>query len=324
MLKLFILLLALTLMVFFYWLLCVLNKTRLQTLQRLEVYGDVDYQQRIAANQEGQARREWRELLSIIGMKMAHVTPRRFLDWLERDLARAGIPLRGDELVSISLGLALLTGFSLFLVAASLTSGLLGLGIGLTVPFLLVKRRIASRLKALESELGDILLFLANALKAGHSFMQALQLAAKETRPPFSHEVSKVLREINLGVTVEEALLNMVERLPSDDLDLVVTVVLIQRRIGGNLAEILENIAGTIRERLRLRKEVKTLTAQSRLSGIIIGLIPVVVGGFLFALNPTYMMPLFTHPLGVAMIIAAAASEIVGLLVIKRMIRIEV
>jgi tight adherence protein B len=175
-----------------------------------------------------------------------------------------------------------------------------------------------------EDQLVDFLTMTANAMRAGHSFLQALELAAREMPDPIGLELRRTLREVSLGLTLEEALLRMVERLPSADLDLLMTAVMIQRQVGGDLASILDNIASTIRERQRIKAEVRTLTAQGRLSGWVISLLPIVLALLLNQLNPSYMRLLWTHPIGVMLLGCSAVSMALGIFFTNRIIRIDV
>ncbi len=165
---------------------------------------------------------------------------------------------------------------------------------------------------------------MSNSLRAGYSFLQAMDMVAREMSPPISEEFTSTMKEMSLGSPTETALATLSDRVGSEDLELVVTAVLIQRQIGGNLAEVLDNIADTIRERVKLRREIKTLTAQGRMSGIIIGVLPCALGVFLYAVNPEYISLLFTHPTGRLMVGLAVFGEFIGMLVIRRIIAIEV
>jgi len=141
---------------------------------------------------------------------------------------------------------------------------------------------------------------------------------------PLAMEFAKTLREINFGTTTEQALQNMVFRVESDDLDLMITSVLIQRQIGGNLAEILDNISNTLRERIRIKGEIKTLTAQGRISGIIIGLLPPILIGVLLLLNPNYIGVLLEKKIGILLLSVGALSEVIGVMIIRKIVNIEV
>ncbi|NTW06059.1 MAG: secretion system protein, partial [Peptococcaceae bacterium] len=180
------------------------------------------------------------------------------------------------------------------------------------------------RLNKFNLQIGDALVVIANSMRAGYSFLQSMDLVRKELPPPISIEFNRVFQEMTLGISTEESLNNLNSRLKSDDLDLVITAVLIQRQVGGNLAEILDNIASTIRERVRIKGEIKTLTAQGKISGIIIGILPVLLAVALSLISPDYLMLLLTDPLGRAMLISAVIMEIAGILIIKRIIDIKV
>ena len=143
-------------------------------------------------------------------------------------------------------------------------------------------RRRASRLKAFNKQLPDTITLIANALRAGSSFLQAIEMVVREGQPPVTTEFDRVVREVNLGLAFDVALENMVRRVRSDDLELMATAITIQHQVGGNLAEILDSIAFTIRERVRIKGEIKTLTAQQRLSGYVVAVLPIGLMGVLF------------------------------------------
>ncbi len=243
---------------------------------------------------------------------------------MEKQLEESDVPLTGGEFMALDLSSMVLT----MLIVFSLTmSTLLALTIGavsLFVPFFLVKRSRQKRLTSFNGQICDAITIMSNALRAGFSFMQSMDMVRKEMPDPISKEFNRTFREVNLGASTERALQNLSSRVNSDDLDLLITAVLIQRQVGGNLAEVLDNIADTIRERVRLQGEIRTLTAQGKLSGMIIGLLPVVLGLFMLAVNPTYVMELVIHPLGRLMLGMAVAGEIIGFMLIKRIVSIRV
>jgi len=242
----------------------------------------------------------------------------------EAEMVKANIPLRGEEFLFINLLTTVGGGLLGWLLARNISGGIMLLIFGFLLPRLLVNSRKAKRVQAFNGQLGDALLVMSNSLRAGFSFLQAMDMVSKEMPAPISEEFARALREMSLGTTTEEALEKMTQRIESEDLDLVVTAVLIQRQVGGNLSEVLESIANTIRERVRIKGEIKTLTAQGRISGMIISLLPVAVGGFIFLINPGYMMPLFTSPLGWSLIVGGLISQGIGMLIIKKIITIKV
>ena len=244
---------------------------------------------------------------------------------LEMRMLRAGLPLRSGEFIVLCFASAtLLAMLFLLLGGGQLVAGVTGAVAGFFFPFILVNMKIARRMKAFNGQLGDALILIANSLRTGYSFMQASDMVAQEMRPPISSEFSRAVKEMNLGVTIEDALANLGKRINSEDLDLVLTAVLIQRQVGGNLSEVLDNIARTIRERVRIRGEIRALTAQGRISGIIVSLLPVVLGLVIYLLNPEYVKLLFVHPVGKIMMGVAGLGQVIGIIVIRRIVDIEV
>lgn len=243
---------------------------------------------------------------------------------VESELARADIPLRGSEFVVLNLT-AVFAGLVVGIILTRTVVVSLALGMaGGFLPNLYIKWKQGQRLGKLNTQIADALAIMANSLRAGYSFLQAMDMVSREMSRPISDEFSAAMKEMSLGAPTETALTSLAERAGSEDLELVVTAVLIQRQVGGNLAEVLDNIAHTIRERVRIRDEIRTLTAQGRLSGIIIGILPVALGFLLYAMNPSYIMLLFTHPIGRIMIVMAVIGEAVGAMVIRRIVAIEV
>jgi tight adherence protein B len=169
-----------------------------------------------------------------------------------------------------------------------------------------------------------MLTMVSSSLRAGFGLMQALDLAAEQLQPPMSTELHRLLRDTRMGASIEEALENLRERVGSYDLDVIVTAILIQRSVGSNLSEVLEKVAHTIRERVRIKGEINTLTAQKKLSGFIIGLMPVAFVLMMLAINFEYMSLLFTDPLGRILLILAVGLDIAGILIIKRIVSVDI
>lgn len=241
---------------------------------------------------------------------------------LERSLAQGGVPLRSGEFLLVCLGAAG-AGLLLGLLLQGPALGAAACLLGGALPPLVLRLKIQRRARAFNGQLGNALVLIANSLRAGHSFFQAIGMVAKEMPPPISEEFARVLRELRLGVATETAMTGMAQRVASDDLELVVTAVLIQRQVGGNLAEILEKAAATIRERVRVRGQVRTLTAQGRISGMIVGLLPFALGLAIQAINPGYLSALFTQPVGKMLLAVGLASQVLGILVIRKIVDIE-
>jgi tight adherence protein B len=199
-----------------------------------------------------------------------------------------------------------------------------GLVLGFFLPRFYVKYRQAKRLRDFNSQLGDAINLLANGLRSGYSFLQAMDAVAGEMPPPISEEFQRVVREIGLGLSNERAMNNMLRRIPSDDLDLMITAVNVQHEVGGNLAEILETISHTIRERIRIKGEIRVLTSQQMISGYVVSFLPIGLGLILYAMNPEYMGAMFQEPCGLAMIAVGVISMTIGFIAIRKIVNIEV
>lgn len=238
-------------------------------------------------------------------------------------LLQASIPLKGEEMAG-AIGVSMLLGALLGGVLFSLPGVLIGGVAGYRFPSVVLRSHLKRRLRNAEEQLVDFLTLSANAMRAGNSLLQALDLAGKEMPDPIGAELKRTLREVNLGLSADEALQRLVVRIPSADLDLVVTAVLIQRQVGGDLAGILDNIASTIRERQHMKAQVRTLTAQGRLSGIVIAGLPVVLLLVMRLMSPDYVRLLWTEPLGLALLGAGVVSQILGMIFINKVIQVEV
>jgi len=238
-------------------------------------------------------------------------------------LTRAHIPLKGDEFITICIISAVICFFLFSTVFKSAAAGIGFSIVGWLIPGWVVGSKRNKRLKSINNQLGDAITLISNSLKAGYSFFQAVDTVTSEMPGSISEEFAQLKKEISLGVTTEAALESLAARVGSEDLELVVTAILIQRQVGGNLAEILDNICETIRERIRIKGEVKTITAQGRMSGIIISVLPVAVGIMLAFLNPAHVSLLFTTPIGLAMIGASVFMELIGIYLINKIVKIE-
>lgn len=243
---------------------------------------------------------------------------------LEVKMQQAGFPLLGSEFLAL-VGVAVLSAgiLGMMLTMKVLYAMAFGILTGLGC-FLYLNIRIANRQKEFSNQLGDVLIMMSNAMRSGFSFMQAMDLIAKEMKPPVSVEFFKTIAEIRLGADTETALLNMGKRVQSSDLDLAVPAVLIQRQVGGNLAQILDTIAGTINERIKMKQEIKTLTAQGRLSGWVLAALPFVIAIFASIASPGYMRPFIDEPIGRVMLASALISELIGFLIIRKIVNLDV
>lgn len=242
---------------------------------------------------------------------------------IELMMQQADWPIRGTEFEAILLLWGGLVGLVTFLVTLKGAMFFVGVLVGILMGFALLGMRIRRRRKNFTNQLGDMLTMVANALRAGFSFMQAFELISREMDAPMGREVQLVVNEVNLGNTLEYALDNMQRRVASPDFELVVTAVLIQRQVGGDLASILDTISETIAERIRMRREVLALTAQGRASGWVIATVPFGLAAFLYVFNPSYLQPLFETEVGHMFIIGSLILECIGMLIIRRIVDIR-
>lgn len=218
-------------------------------------------------------------------------------DRTARELARADLKLKVSEYIALYF-------FAMFFGALILgflggwhpVSFLIGVIVGLFVPRFYVKRKQRQRLSKFNDQLGDMLNLMVNGLRAGYSTMQAMEAISKELPAPISDEFRRVVQEMQLGVSMEAALDNLLRRIPSEDLDFVVTAINVQREVGGNLSEILDSISFTIRERVRIKGEIRVMTAQVRASGTLLSLVPLGLAVVLWFLNQDYIMSFFDGP----------------------------
>lgn len=254
---------------------------------------------------------------------------RPFSSWdasrnLDFKLRQAGIPLYGAEFIIIAIVGSLIVALVSYIVTMNIFSAP---AIGILVPLILwswLSILIRRRRNAFTEQLGDCLTTVANALRAGYSFQQAMDVVAKEMEPPISTEFARVMTDIAMGVTLESALDQMNRRVGSPDFDLVVTAVLIQREVGGNLAQILDTISDTINERIRMKREINALTAQGRLSAWVLIALPIFMAAFCWTFNKDQMMVFITEETGRYAIIFAIIMEIFGYIVIQNIVDIEV
>ncbi|MEA4890544.1 MAG: type II secretion system F family protein [Clostridiaceae bacterium] len=239
------------------------------------------------------------------------------------ELSTAGIRMRPEEFLILWLCSILLpSGLFLIMDAHPVTITAVVIA-GLTAPPLIVYRRKAKRLLLFEKQLSDALMMMGNGLRAGLTLQQTMANIAHEMPDPIAREFARTVKEIQLGSSVDLALNNLVQRVKSMDLMLTVSAIQIQRQVGGNLLEIIENLAATIKDRLKLKDDIRVMTSTGRISGLIVGMIPVAIGGMLMLINPEYIQTFFETSMGVKMLIVAGCMELTGFLVIKRIVTIK-
>ena len=247
---------------------------------------------------------------------------------ISKELARADLKLKPAEYISLMVILGVGVGFvAWFLGGRSIIIGIIGAAVGAYVPRLYVRRQQNQRLVRFGEQLPDMLNLMVNGLRAGYSTVQAMEAVGKELPPPISDEFRRVVQELQLGVPMEQALDNLLRRIPSDDLDLTITAINVQREVGGNLAEILDTISHTIRERVRIKGEIRVLTTQVMYSGRFLGMMPIFIALALWFLNRSYMMMFFdeeTRMLGIPLLVISAIMIMSGYFVMVKIADIEV
>jgi tight adherence protein B len=239
-------------------------------------------------------------------------------------LVSANVKLTVTEYMLLRVGVTLVAFLAGWAISHLLVGGIL-VGIrASSLPNAYVSRLQSKRLQAFQDQLPDVLGMLVNSLRAGHGLLQAVNLVTKEMPPPTSEEFDRVRREVNLGLPMSEALAHMTERIESDDLGLMVTAINVQHEVGGNLAEILDSISGTIRERVRILGEVRTLTAQQRLVGTVLAGLPFLLGTVLMMINPEYMKGLFEPGLPLMLASGAVVMVVMGYVLMQKMLAVDV
>lgn len=297
------------------------SRNRRALARRMRYYaGDMD-----SSQDKPKERKTLSELLMGLlrsgGKLLSNIRHARGLDF---KMQKAGIPLLGTEFLLL-LGLSFfLTIVIAFIVSKKIYIGFMIAIVVVMAEWIYVLLRIDRREAAFTNQLGDCLMMVANAMRAGFSFLQSMELVSKEMEPPISEEFKHVMRDISLGASVERALDDMDQRVSSPDFSLVVTAVLIQQQVGGDLAHILDTISDTIQDRIRMRREVRTLTAQGRMSGWVLAGLPFALGAFISVVNPSYIEPLFTEKIGQMAIVFGIIMVLLGFLVIQRIVDIDV
>ena len=243
---------------------------------------------------------------------------------LATQLARADIKLTVGEFLAATVIVMILGGGVAYLLTRQVVAAVLACVVCFFAPRWYIAFLRGRRLRAFNDQLGDTINLMVNSLRAGYSVMQAMDAVAQEMGTPISTEFGRVGQEVQLGLTLEQALSNMLRRVPSDDLDMMITAINVQREVGGNLAEVLDSISHTIRERIRIKGEIRALTAQSRISGYMVAMVPVVLAVVIYLIQPEFMSLLFTERCGWIMLGVAVVGIVAGFVVIGKIVDIDV
>lgn len=254
--------------------------------------------------------------------KFGYLLPKK--NWFELKAQQANLPVTGQEYMMLVGGSAVFIFVLLAIATLQLSEPLLFAVGWVVLASLYVQFKAKRRMKQFTNQLGDAIAMMSNAIKSGFTFQQAMDIVAKEIKGPISEEFVRALNEIQLGVTLEEALEGICQRVKDDDFEMVAMSVVIQRQVGGNLSQILDTVGETIRDRIKLRGEIKSLTAEGVISGWTIALLPVIVGAFCNVANPDYFKGMLDTDFGKYLGIACLVSEIIGGLVIRWIINVKI
>ena len=239
-------------------------------------------------------------------------------------LQQAGSATSLEALLLICVGLGLGTGAAMLTLTRFWPIALLSCAIGAYTPIWFLKRKRQRRVDAFESALPDAIDLLGRAIRAGHPLSAGFRMVAEELADPISTEFQRTFEEQRFGLPFDDAIIAMADRVALIDVRILVTAILIQREVGGNLAEVLDNLASVIRARFTIRRQLRVYTAQGRFSGYTLAVLPIIVGTLIYLLNPPYMKLLFTHPIGKLLVFLAVVMQIVGFLWIRKIIDIEI
>ena len=247
-------------------------------------------------------------------------------DRVARELARADLKFKVAEYYALIFMSTIVVALIAYIIQPNLVSAIIGALIGLILPRLYVKRQQVARLNKFNDQLSDMLNLMVNGLRAGYSTMQAMEAVSRELPAPISDEFHRVVQEMQIGIPMERALENLLRRIPSDDLDFVITAINVQREVGGNLSEILDTISFTIRERVRIKGEIRVMTATVRTSATVLSLIPVFLTVALWFVSPEYLQSFFAQGpfCGWLAIVTVVGMIVSGYLVMMKIADIEV
>ncbi len=238
-------------------------------------------------------------------------------------IASSGLKLTALEFIYFWIGITIVPMLIIVAFDGNIITAIAVGFIGFIIPPILVNKARKKRSELFSKQLSEGLVIMGNSIKGGFTFLQSMQSIANDMQPPISAEFTKVLREIHYGVNQEIALRHMVERTGSEDLELLVSAVVTSSQVGSNLTEILDTIAATIRERIKIKQEINTLTAQGRISGLLIGILPIAIVLTVMVLNPNYFAGFFESYMGKVLLVLSIVMETMGFLIIKKIINIE-
>ena len=244
--------------------------------------------------------------------------------YIATQMARANLKFTVGEFIALDIILVIGAGLGTFLWRGDLIVTAIGVIAGFALPWVYVTLMRGRRLRAFNDQLGDTLNLMVNSIRAGYSILQAMEAVSEEMGSPICDEFGRVVREVQLGLTLEQGLDNMMRRITSDDLDMMVTAIKVQREVGGNLAEVLDSISYTIRERVRIKGDIRSLTAYGRGAGNLLTAVPILLSAIIYLITPDFMSLLFTDRCGWMMLGFAGLGIVLGYIVISKIVDIDV
>ncbi|CZQ80884.1 type ii secretion system (t2ss) protein f [Trichococcus palustris] len=276
--------------------------------------------------QEYQSEEETKQstlLLGVLKQVVENIEKSNYYANIRLKLLQAYIKMKPIEFIEISIMSGLFLGGVLFLLTDNGLLLALGFILGYRLPETVVESTRKKRAKQLNAQLPQALSLIANGLRAGFSFPQAMAVVSREMEAPIADEFAKVLRDNSYGKNMDEALQELAKRTDDEDLDILITTLLIHLQVGGDLSEILDTISQTIRERVKLKGDIHTLTSQSQMSAVVIGILPVAIAAVIFMFNPEYIGTLFTEPLGLMMLGVAVGMILVGAFALTKIVKVK-
>ena len=273
---------------------------------------------------EEQERKQKSPLNNLLRNMIRYSEQSNYYARIKSKLLQAYIKLKPIEFIEISIMAGLFLGMILWMTSEKIFVALIGFVLGFHIPEVLLETIRKKRAKQLNDQLPQALSLISNGLRAGFSFPQAMAVVGHEMEAPIADEFAKVLRDNSYGKNMDEALMDLSKRTDDDDLDIFITTLLIHLQVGGNLSEILDTISETIRERVKLKGDIRTMTAQSQISAVVIGILPVAIAGAMFVLNPGYIGTLFQNPLGLMMVGVAVVMMLFGAFLLTQIVKVKI
>lgn len=291
--------------------------------KRLNYYLDINKKYKKANGKENKEKFKLVNLKSIKELLNNSLTDKSN-DKIQHALRSAGVQMDNEEYIVLVIISTVFFGLAAGLILGHLLLIIPGAVIGYFIPRIWINIKRERRIRAFNDALPDMIMTIVGSLRAGYSFVQAMKTVAEESESPVREEVTIFLKETSYGITMQDALNNLKSRMSSKDLELMIQAILIQRQVGGNLSMVLEIIVKTIRERNEIDRHVRSLTAQGKLSGKVVGLLPVAIFVILSLINPEYMAPFFDGILGKVLLGAGVVMEIIGFIIMNKLAKIEV